>query len=195
MEVDFKLSGLDRLMLALDAKLTKQVVNRTLNDLATRGVNAGKKEVLKKYNIKSKKLSSYIKATKSNPNNLKAFINVKARHVSLFNFINSGNIKSSIKAKRRGRKLVKVKIIKGSSDHEFKHAFLMIGASKNIGIFENVRGVKTSEGKNKIRRLSTVGPTNMFQTEGVPVMEEYINKNSARIFKTNFNYYIDKKIK
>jgi len=192
-EVDFKLSGLDRLVLALDAKLTKKVVNRTLNNLIDRGTTAGKKKVREKYNIKAKNLGRYIKGKKSNPNSLEASISVNTRTVSLFNFINAGNIKSKLGATRRGRTPVKVKIIRTAGAHKLSHAFVMIGKGGNIGIFENVRGVKTSSGKNKIKRLNTVGPSKMFESEGVPIMQKYIDDNAARIFKQNFNFYIRSK--
>lgn len=193
MIVNADLSGLDKLLLALDPKLTKKVINRTLNDLMVQGSNAGKKKVRERYNIKSKQLNRYIKTRRASVNNLEARFSVMARSVSLFNFINKSSISSNIHAKRRKNKRpVKVKVIKSGSAHELRHAFTMIGKNGNIGIFERVSSEKSSTGKDKIKRLNTTGPSKMFELEGIPEMQSYVDENSGRIFKSNFNYYIGK---
>jgi integrase len=193
MNVDVRLSGMDKLTLALSPKTNKKVINRTLNNLMTRGSNVAKKKVRERYNIKAKQLNRYIKAHRSNVSNLEASINIRSRSVSLFNFVNRGSISSSINAKRRSkRRPVKVKILKGGGAHKLRHAFLMMGKNNNVGIFERVPGVKSSTGKDKIKRLNTIGPSKMFEKEGVPAMQEYVDKNTARIFKSNFDYYIGK---
>lgn len=185
--------GMDKLMLALDPRLSKKTLNRTLNNLMVQGANAAKKEVRTRYNIKAKQLNKYIKTHRSDVRGLEASINVRSRSVSLFNFIQRSSISSSISAKRRSkRKPVKVKVLKGGGAHKLRHAFVMMGKNNNIGIFERVPGVKTSKGTDKIKRLSTIGPSKMFEKEGVPIMQKYVDDNAARIFKNNFDFYIGK---
>lgn len=187
------LSGLDKLLLALDPALSKKVINRTLNDLMVRGSNQGKKKVRERYNLKAKQLDRYVKTRRASVTNLEAKLSVMSRSVSLFNFVSKSSISSNIHAKRRtGRRPVKVKVLKVSGTSALHHAFVMIGKSGNIGIFERVVGKKSSTGKAKIKRLSTVGPASMFDKEGIPEMQKYVDENSARIFKTNFNFYIGK---
>jgi len=193
MIVSARLSGLDKVLLALDSKLSKKVINRTINNLMVQGSNAGQRKVRERYNIKSKQLKRYINVRRSNFTALEARLSVRSRDVSLFNFINKSSISSSLKTKRRkGRRPVKVKIIRGGSAHKLNHAFTMIGKSGNIGIFERVPGLKSRTGRDKIRRLNTVGPAKMFEKEGVPIMQDYVNDNTARLFKDNFNYYVGK---
>lgn len=193
MIVTANLTGLDKLLLALDPKLSKKVINRTLNDLMVQGSNKGKKKVRERYNIKAKQLNRYVKVRRASVNNLEAKFSVMSRSVSLFNFVNKGSISSSLGTKRRkGRRPVKVKVIKANGMSKLDHAFIMIGKSGNIGIFERVVGQRSSTGKDKIKRLNTLGPTSMFDKEGIPEMQKYVDDNSARLFKTNFNFYVGK---
>lgn len=193
MIVKANLSGFDKLILALDPKLNKKVINRTINDLMVQGSNAGKRKVTKHYNLKSKQLDRYVKTRKSTTGDLEATFFIKARSVSLFNFINKSSISSSIGAKRRkSRRPVKVKVVKANGTSALRHAFVMIGKNGNIGIFERVVGKKSSTGKDKIKRLNTAGPSSMFYKEGIPEMQEYVDDNSARLFKKNFDFYVGK---
>lgn len=186
--------GMDKLMLALDPRLSQKTLNRTLNNLMVQGSNAAKRKVRERYNIKPKQLNRYITTYRSTPaNGLEASINVRSRSASLFNFIHRSSISSSINAKRRSkRKPVKIKVLKGGGTHKLRHAFVMMGKNSNIGIFERVPGVKTAKGTAKIKRLSTIGPSKMFEKEGVPIMQKYVDDNAARIFKNNFDFYIGK---
>ena len=191
MNFDISLSEMHKLLSVLDPKSFEKTVNRTINDLTIQGTNAAKKQVRDRYNIKAKQLSRYIRTHKSRVGNLEASINVRTRSVSLFNFIQRGSISSSINSKRRVRKRpVKVKILKGAGAHKLRHAFLMMGRNNNIGIFERVQGVQTAKGTDKIRRLNTVGPSKMFEKAGVPIIEKYVEDNTARIFRNNFDFYI-----
>lgn len=190
MIVKVDLHGIYELSSALRPDLYRKAMRKTINDLMTRSSNTAKKHVRSRYNIKVKQLNRYINVRKASGNNLEARFSVRSRRVSLFNFISKSSISSSIKSKRRGRRPVKVKVLKQSDMHELRHAFVMIGKSGNIGIFERVVGVKSSTGKDKIKRLNTVGPVKMFEKEGVPLMQRYVDENSSRIFKQNFDYYI-----
>ena len=190
MIVEVDLHGIYELSSALRPDLYRKAMRKTINDLMTRSSNTAKKHVRSRYNIKVKQLNRYINVRKASGNNLEARFSVRSRRVSLFNFISKSSISSSIKSKRRGRRPVKVKVLKQSGMYKLRHAFVMIGKSGNIGIFERVVGVKSSTGKDKIKRLSTVGPAKMFEKEGVPLMQRYVDENSGRIFKQNFDYYI-----
>ena len=192
MIVDIHLEGSDKLLAALRPDLHQKAVRKTINDLMTRSSNAAKRKVRERYNIKAKQLNRYIKVRKASGNNLEAKLSAMSRDASLFHFINKGSISSSLKSKRRGRRPVKIKVLKQGGTHALRHAFVMIGKSGNIGIFERVVGVKSSTGKDKIRRLNTTGPAKMFDKAGVPEMQKYVDDNTGRIFKQNFNYYIGK---
>jgi hypothetical protein len=192
MRIDVKLEGLDEALAALRPELYNKAVRKTINDLMTRSSNSAKRKVRERYNIKTKQLSRYIKVRKASGNNLEAKLSAMSRDASLFHFINKGSISSSLKSKRRGRRPVKIKVLKQGGTHALRHAFVMIGRSGNIGIFERVVGVKSSTGKDKIRRLNTTGPAKMFDKAGVPEMQKYVDENTGRIFQQNFNYYIGK---
>jgi integrase len=193
MIITVDLKGIDKALAVLRPEIAQKTLNRTLNDLIIRGSNSAKKKVRERYNIKAKQLNRYIKVRKASGNNLEARLSVMSRDASLFHFINKSSISSSITAKkRRGRRPVKIKVLKQGGTHALRHAFVMIGKSGNIGIFERVVGVKSSTGKDKIRRLNTTGPAKMFDKAGVPEMQKYVDENTGRIFKQNFNYYIGK---
>lgn len=193
MIIDVKLEGLDKALASLRPDLYQKAIRKTINDLMTRSSNSAKRKVRERYNIKAKQLNRYIKVRKASGNNLEAKLSAMSRDASLFHFINKGSISSSITAKkRRGRRPVKIKVLKKGGTHALRHAFVMIGKSGNIGIFERVVGKKSSTGKDKIRRLNTTGPAKMFDKAGVPEMQKYVDDNTARIFQQNFNYYIGK---
>jgi len=193
MTVIIDIEGLDKALLGFKLDIANKTIRKTLNDLMTRSSNTAKRKVRERYNIKAKQLNRYIKVRKASGNNLEAKLSAMSRDASLFHFINKSSISSSIKSKRRsGRRPVKIKVLKQGGTHALRHAFVMIGKSGNIGIFERVVGVKSSTGKDKIRRLNTTGPAKMFDKAGVPEMQKYIDENTGRIFKQNFNYYIGK---
>jgi len=192
MIVDIHLEGSDKLLAALRPDLHQKAVRKTINDLMTRSSNAAKRKVRERYNIKAKQLNRYIKVRKASGNNLEAKLSAMSRDASLFHSINKGSISSSLKSKRKGKRPVKIKVLKQGGTHALRHAFVMIGKSGNIGIFERVVGVKSSTGKDKIKRLNTTGPAKMFDKAGVPEMQKYVDENTGRIFKQNFNYYIGK---
>jgi len=193
MIIDVKLKGLDKTLASLKPDIANRAIRKTINDLMTRSSNAAKRRVRERYNIKVKQLNRYIKVRKASGHNLEARISVMSRDMSLFNFISKSSISSSITVKkRRGRQPVKIKVLKQGGTHALRHAFVMIGKSGNIGIFERVVGVKSSTGKDKIRRLNTTGPAKMFDKVGVPEMQKYVDENMGRIFKQNFDYYLGK---
>jgi integrase len=192
MIIDVKLEGLDEALAVLRPELYNKAVRKTINDLMTRSSNSAKRKVRERYNIKAKQLNRYIKVRKASGNNLEAKLSAMSRDASLFHFINKGSISSSLKSKRRGKRPVKIKVLKQGGTHALRHAFVMIGKNGNIGIFERVVGVKSSTGKDKIRRLNTTGPAKMFDKAGVPEMQKYVDENTGRIFQQNFNYYIGK---
>lgn len=185
-----EINGLDKLLLALDPNLTKKTTSRTLNDLMKIGSNVAVRKVVGKYNLPTKKFKSYTTVSNSTVKTLEANISIKRSYIGLFNFINKSSLKSSLKTRKN---TIKVKILKGGRSHTFRHAFLMIGKNGNKGIFERVLGKKSSTGKDKITRLNTAGPANMFNKEGIPEMQKYVDENTGRIFKTNFEYYIGKR--
>jgi len=192
MIVDIKLEGIDKALAALRPELYQKAIRRTINDLMARSSNKAKRDVRQRYNIKAKQLNRYIKVRKASGNNLEARLSAMSRDASLFHFINKSSISSSLKSKRRGKRPVKIKVLKQGGTHALRHAFVMIGRSGNIGIFERVVGVQSSTGKDKIRRLNTTGPAKMFDKAGVPAMQKYVEDNTHRVFQQNFDYYIGK---
>jgi len=193
MIVEVKLEGIDEALAVLRPDVVQKTARKTLNDLMIRSSNAAKRKVRERYNIKAKQLNRYIKVRKASGNNLEAKLSAMSRDTSLFHFISKSSISSSITAKkRRGRRPVKIKVLKQGGAHALRHVFVMIGKNGNIGIFERVVGVKSNTGKDKIRRLNTTGPAKMFDKAGVPEMQKYVDDNTGRIFKQNFNYYIGK---
>lgn len=192
MIVTVDLEGLDKALATLRPDVAQKTMRKTINDIMTRSSNAAKRKVRERYNIKTTQLNRYIKVGRASGTNLEAKLSVRSRDASLFNFINKSSISSSLKSKRKGKRPVKIKVLKKGGTHALKHAFVMIGKSGNIGIFQRVVGVKSSTGKDKIRRLNTAGPAKMFDKAGVQEMQKYADENTNRIFAQNFNYYIGK---
>jgi len=193
MIVEVKLEGIDEALAVLRPGIAKKTMIRTLNDIMTRSTTKAKRKVRERYNIKAKQLNRYVKAGKADGTDLEAKLSVMSRDVSLFHFINRSSISSSLKSKRKGRRPIKVKVLKQGGTHVLRHAFLMIDKQGDIGIFERVVGVKSDKtGKDKIIRLNTTGPAKMFDKAGVPEMQKYVDDNTGRIFKQNFDYYIGK---
>jgi hypothetical protein len=188
--VDVHLEGLDKALASLRPDVANKAMRRTINELMSQSKTAASKKVRERYNIKAKKLNNYINVRKASGNYLEAKLSVRSRNVSLFNFLYG---ETSPKLGRRVKgKPVKVKILKTSGVHKLHHAFVMIGKSGNIGIFERVVGVKSSTGKDKIKRLNTVGPAKMFEKVAVPEMQKLVDEKVGTTFERNFNYYIGK---
>jgi len=190
MIVTVDIQGIDKALATLRPDIAQKAMNRTLNDLMTRGKTQATRKVRERYAIKARQLNNYISVRRSSGNNLEARLSVRSRSVSLFHFLYGE--KSPKLGKRAKGKPVRVKILKQSGVHRLRHAFIMRGKSGNIGIFERVIGVKSSTGKDKIKRLNTVGPSKMFEKVGVDEMQKYAGENANRIFAQNFNYYIGK---
>lgn len=196
MIVEVKLEGIDEAIAVLRPDLHQKAVRKTINDLMTRSSNAAKRKVREHYNIKAKQLNRYIKVRKASGNNLEAKLSARSREASLFHFLYGEKI---LKVGRRAKKNpVRVKVLKQNGVTRLRHAFIMKGANGNIGIFERLVGVKATKGKAKekgedaIIRLDTTGLVKMFDKVGVPEMQKYVDDNTDRIFKQNFDYYIGK---
>ena len=190
MTVTVDLEGLDKALAALRPDIAQKAINRTLNDIMARGKTQATRKVRDRYSIKARQLNNYISVRKSSTRNLEVRLSVRSRNVSLFHFLYGE--KTPKLGKRAKGKPVRVKILKQLGVHRLRHAFVMRGKSGNIGIFERVVGVKSSTGKDKIKRLNTVGPAKMFEKVGVDEIEKYADENANRIFSQNFNYYIGK---
>jgi len=187
------LQGLDSIMQSLDPSVIKKATKRTLDELMRGGMTAAQKEVTSHYNMKTSDLKRYIGSRIVARDGSEVSVSIRSmQYVSMFNFINKASIQSSINRKyKKGKSKVKVKIIKGGGVHTFRHAFVMIGKSGNIGIFERVRGVKSSTGNAKITRLNTVGPIGMFQKIGLPIIQKYVDDKTSDIFRRNLSFYMD----
>lgn len=194
MIVKIDMTGQEEILNSVSPLVAKKAIRRTIKEVMSAGMNAGQREVTKVYNLKSSQLKRYIGNRVVSKDGLEISFSVRSRsYVSLFNFINKSSISSSLKRKNKNsRSKVKVKIIKGGGVHTFRHAFVMIGKSGNIGIFERVRGVKSSTGNDKIVRLNTVGPIGMFESKGIPVVQEHVTSNAADVLSRNLKYYMSK---
>lgn len=194
MIVKVDMTGADDLLKSVNPTVAKKALKRTLKEVMTGGINAGQREVTKTYNLKSSQFKRYINNRVVSKDGLEVSVSIRSRsYVSLFNFINKSSIQSSLTRKNKNTKSkVKVKIIKGGGAHTFRHAFVMIGKSGNIGIFERVRGVKSSSGADKIKRLNTIGPITMFEAKGLPVIQEYVTSKSMDVLSRNLSYYMSR---
>ncbi len=194
MIVKVDMTGAADLLKAVNPTVAKKALKRTLKEVMTSGINAGQREVTKTYNLKSSQFKRYINNRVVSKDGLEVSVSIRSRsYVSLFNFINKSSIQSSLTRKNKNTKSkVKVKIIKGGGAHTFRHAFVMIGKSGNIGIFERVRGVKSSSGADKIKRLNTIGPITMFEAKGLPVIQEYVTSKSMDVLSRNLSYYMSR---
>lgn len=196
MIVKIDMTGQEEILNAVSPSVAKKAIRRTLKEVMSAGMNAGQREVTKVYNIKSSQLKRYIGNRVVSKDGLEISVSVRSKsYVSLFNFINKSSISSSLKRKNKNsRSKVKVKIIKGGGVHTFRHAFVMIGKNGNIGIFERVVGKKSSTGNDKIVRLNTVGPIGMFESKGIPIVQEHVTTNAADVLSRNLKYYMSKGI-
>lgn len=194
MIVTIDMTGQETLLRSVNPNTAKKAIKRTLKEVMSSAMTAGQKEVTKKYNLKTSQLKRYIGSRVVSKQGLEVSVSIRSQgYVSIFNFINKASIQSSITRKNKNSKSkVKVKIIKGGGVHTFRHAFVMIGKSGNIGIFERVRGVKSSTGNNKITRLNTVGPIGMFEKVGLPIIQAHVMSRAADVLKRNLAFYMGK---
>lgn len=194
MIVTIDMTGQEALLRSVNPNTAKKAIKHTLKELMSRGMTAGQKEVTKKYNLKTSQLKRYIGSRVVSKQGMEVSVSIRSQgYVSMFNFINKASIQSSITRKNKNTKSkVKVKIIKGGGAHTFRHAFVMIGKSGNIGIFERVRGVKASTGNNKITRLNTVGPIGMFEKVALPIIQDHVTSRAADVLKRNLAFYMGK---
>lgn len=192
MIVTIDMTGQEALLRSVNPNTAKKAIKRTLKEVMSSAMTAGQKEVTKKYNLKTSQLKRYIGSRVVSKQGLEVSVSIRSQgYVSIFNFINKASIQSSITRKNKNSKSkVKVKIIKGGGVHTFRHAFVMIGKSGNIGIFERVRGVKSSTGNNKITRLNTVGPIGMFEKVGLPIIQDHVTSRAADVLKRNIAFYM-----
>lgn len=194
MIVKVDLTGQEELLKVINPSVAKKAIKRTLKEVMSSGINAGQREVTKTYNLKSSQLKRYINNRVVSKDGLEISVSIRSKsYVSLFNFISKSSIQSSLTRKNKNSKSkVKVKIIKGGGAHTFRHAFVMIGKSGNIGIFERVRGAKSSSGADKIKRLNTIGPITMFEAKGLPVIQEHVTSKAADVLSRNLSYYMSR---
>lgn len=192
MIVKVDLTGQEALLKAVNPSVAKKALKRTLKEVMSSGINAGQREVTKTYNLKSSQLKRYISNRVVAKDGLEVSVSIRSNsYVSMFNFINKSSIQSTLTRKNKNSKgKVKVKIIKGGGSHTFRHAFVMIGKNGNIGIFERVRGVKTSSGADKIKRLNTIGPIAMFEAKGLPVIQDHVTSKASDVLSRNLSYYM-----
>lgn len=192
MIVTIDMTGQEALLRSVNPNTAKKAIKRTLKEVMSSAMTAGQKEVTKTYNLKTSQLKRYIGSRVVSKQGLEVSVSIRSQgYVSMFNFINKASIQSSLTRKNKNSKSkVKVKIIKGGGAHTFRHAFVMIGKSGNIGIFERVRGVKSSTGNNKITRLNTVGPIGMFEKAGLPIIQDHVTSRAADVLKRNLAFYM-----
>lgn len=192
MIVTIDMTGQEALLRSVNPNTAKKAIKRTLKEVMSSAMTAGQKEVTKKYNLKTSQLKRYIGSRVVSKQGLEVSVSIRSQgYVSMFNFINKASIQSSLTRKNKNSKSkVKVKIIKGSGVHTFRHAFVMIGKSGNIGIFERVRGVRSSTGNDKITRLNTVGPIGMFEKVGLPIIQDHVTSRAADVLKRNLAFYM-----
>lgn len=192
MIVTIDMTGQEALLRSVNPNTAKKAIKRTLKEVMSSAMTAGQKEVTKKYNLKTSQLKRYIGSRVVSKQGLEVSVSIRSQgYVSMFNFINKASIQSSLTRKNKNSKSkVKVKIIKGGGVHTFRHAFVMIGKSGNIGIFERVRGVKSSTGNDKISRLNTVGPIGMFEKAGLPIIQDHVTSRAADVLKRNLAFYM-----
>lgn len=196
MIVTIDMTGQEALLKAVNPNTAKKAIKRTLKELLSAGMVAGKKEVTKVYNLKNSQLNRYFDNRVVSNGGMEVSVSVRlSPYVSMFNFINKSSISSSLTRKNRNSKnKVKVKILKGGGTHTFRHAFVMIGKSGNIGIFERVRGVKSKTGGQMITRLNTFGPMGMFEKMGVPAVQESVTRRASDVLSRNIAYYMSKDV-
>ncbi len=196
MIVTIDMTGQEALLKAVNPNTAKKAIKRTLKELMSSAMTAGQKEVTKTYNLKTSQLKRYIGSRVVSNAGLEVSVSIRSKgYVSMFNFINKASIQSSLTRKNKNSKgKVKVKIIKGGGAHTFRHAFVMIGKSGNIGIFERVRGMKSSTGNDKITRLNTVGPIGMFEKVGLPIIQDHVTSRASDVLKRNLAFYMSKDV-
>ncbi len=196
MIVDVKLEGIDKALAVLRPDIAQKAMNRTLNDLMAKGKTQATRKVRERYNIKASKLKTYLSVKKSSRSRLEARLSVRSREVSLYHFLYGE--KTPKMGRRAKAKPVRIKVLRQAGAHRLRHAFIMRGASGNIGIFARLVGVKATKGKaaekgeDRIIRLNTTGPAKMFDKVGIKEMQKCVDDNANKVFERNFNYYIGK---
>lgn len=172
--MDIKIKGIDELIVKLNPKVTKQAINRTINDLGGKTRTFLVKEVKSNYNISAKDLKQFIKIKKSKYSDLSYSMDIRSSSFNAKRF-------SARKLKVKGKMSVLIKKTNGRK--VFKAATF---TAKNGALLQRVG--KTQE----IVGVKTLSIPQMFNEKTLQKADKLIENEHERIFKNNFNFYIGK---
>lgn len=203
MKVTTDLKALESQLNKLKPENAAKVIKSSVKKLHKDGMVKAHAEVAKVYDLRRSNINRYIDKPKTRSKNgeIVTTVTIRTRYASLLNFATNASVSSSIIRKKRHTKVIVVKIKRGQSAHTFRHAFMMNarrgnnGATGNIGMFERVIGKKSSTGKDKIKRLNTVGPISMFRNVGFDAFSGHVETNARAVFEKKLKFYFKKESK
>ena len=174
MRANIKLTGLDKVLLAMNPDLYKKVLNRTINELGRKTTTHMIKDVRRQYNIKAKDIRKYITVKKSTTGRLEYKIDISSKRRNVTHF-------GSRILKKKGH--VSVLIKKTNGRKVLKRAF----KAKNSNAI-----LQRKEGTQIVTAVTTLSVPQMFNKETIGKAQKLNELESAAIFKRNMDYYVSK---
>jgi len=180
MTLTVELKGFDDAINTFSNDIVQKAAIRTSNVEGRRFVTHTVKKVKEEYNIKASKLKSYISIEKADRKDLVFAIMIESNQLSLSNF--SPRTKR-IKTKNGRRIGVTVKVKKKFKRKLVRGAFLHKGQ------------IYKRKGANRLplKSLKTLSAPQMFKEHIVEEGLVLVEKNYAKTFVSNLNYYLAKK--
>jgi hypothetical protein len=167
-----KLTGLDKVILHLDSKLYTKVLSRTINDLGKKTVTSTTRDVRAQYNIKAKDIRKYIRVRKSSYGRLEYRIDISSKRRNVTHF-------GSKILKQKGK--VSVLIKKEVGRKVLKRAF----KAKNSPAI-----LQRRKGSQEVSAITTLSVPQMFNSKTLDNAKKLNERESGKMFKKNFDYYI-----
>lgn len=169
---------------------TSNVLGKALASALNKTVVTAKKEMSSKtreyYNIKKRDLDSKIIVRKATRGNTESRITITSRPVGLIHF-NATASKAFDKGQKRYFK-TSAKVLKKGRKKVIKGAFIARAKNSNSWqVFE-----RTGNSRVPLRKRSVITPTSMVENRGDDAFYDVINRDFAKNFNHEFEYYLSK---
>lgn len=147
---------------------------RALNRAADSTRTAGKREVTKIYNVKSRSANEQFAITRAFPGNLRSLVTVRGKPIPLYEF--------DAKWKQGQPGGTSVKVRRDGGRKIVPHTFVARMRSGKIGVFE-----RKGSGRLPIRMLYSIGLPRMFLNR---VVQKSVKQVAAESFEKNFRQQV-----
>jgi|GEM_PF-2246573 hypothetical protein len=177
MKVTVKIEGIDEALAAVDPKICKKALAKTVRRMGQKFKAVATKEVRKTYNIKAKRLKERIKTrTATSDNGFVWTLKVDGRQTGLVGF-----------GARQVKKGVSVRVRKDRGRKVIKGAFIAPGKSGNVHVFRRVDGKRLP-----IEAKKTLSVPQMFNDKIVEKAKKEVAESFSDELKHHLDYYLGK---